>query len=84
MIKIGVKIQLKPEVLDTSGRALLKVFQAKKLPIAGCLYGKYIVLNIEESGEKKALAVAEQTARDILHNDLIETFELEILKPNSL
>ena len=83
MTKIGVKIQLKPEVLDTSGRAILKALQAEKLPVAGCFSGKYIVLLIKESDREKALAVAERAARGMLHNDLTETFQLEALPRES-
>lgn len=78
-IKIGVKIQLKPEVLDTAGRAILKALQAEKLPVSDCQSGKYIVLHIEESDREKALQLAERTARGILHNDLTESFQLEVL-----
>ncbi len=78
-IKIGVKIQLKPEVLDTAGRAILKALQAEKLPVSGCQSGKYIVLHIEESDREKAMQLAERMARGALRNDLTETFQLEIL-----
>lgn len=79
MIKIAVKIQLKKEVLDTRGRVLLKLIQKEHPSIKDCFYGKYIELSIEEKDQKTALTQAEQIAKDLLCNDLIETFELEVL-----
>ena len=80
MIKIAVKIQLKKEVLDTRGRAILKLLQKDKTLVKECRYGKYIELHIDEKDSKKALEQAHELAKNILHNDLIETFELELLK----
>ena len=80
MIKVAVKVQLKKEVLDTRGRALLKLMQKEHPSIKDCFYGKYIELSIEEKDQKKALAQAKQIAQDLLCNDLIESFELEVLK----
>ena len=79
MIKVAVKIQLKKEVLDTKGRALLKLLQKKNPLVKECRYGKYIELYLEEGDSKKALEQAEEMAKNILHNDLIETFNLEVL-----
>ena len=80
MIKVGCKILLKKEVLDTKGRALLKLLQKEDSSVKDCHYGKYIELNIETKNPKQALEKAKALAQKILHNDLIETFELEIIK----
>lgn len=79
MVKVGVKVQFKKEVLDTVGRTLLKLFQNKKWPVESCSYGKYIELSIQETDPQKALDHAHKIAKDILSNDLIETFELEVI-----
>ena len=79
MIKVAVKVQLKKEVLDTRGRTLLKLLQTENPLVKECRYGKYIELHLEEKDSKKALQQADHIAKNILHNDLIETFELEIL-----
>ena len=79
MIKVAVKVQLKKEVLDTRGRTLLKLLRKENPFVKECRYGKYIELHLEEKDSKKALQQADHIARNILHNDLIETFELEIL-----
>lgn len=80
MIKVAVKIQLKKEVLDTRGRAVLKLLQKDNSSVKECRYGKYIELEFEGVDEKKALEQARSMTKDILHNDLIETFQLEVLK----
>lgn len=79
MTKIAVKIQLKKEVLDTRGRTLLKLMQRENFSVQECRYGKYIELCLEEKDPEKALQQAEQIAKNILHNNLIETFDLEVL-----
>ena len=80
MTKIAVKIQLKKEVLDVKGRTLLKLLQKENPLVKECRYGKWIELHLEEKDSKKALKQAEHIANTILCNDLIETFDLELLK----
>ncbi|MCZ0931820.1 MAG: phosphoribosylformylglycinamidine synthase subunit PurS [Oligoflexia bacterium] len=79
MIKVGCKILLKKEVLDTKGRALLKLLQKEDSSVKDCHYGKYIELNIDTKDSQQALKQAKLLAQKILHNDLIESFELEII-----
>lgn len=80
MIKVGVKIQIKKEVLDSEGRALLDVLQSKDSRFKDCHYGKYLELCIEESDEKEALKLAQAEVESWIHNSLIEEFHLEIIK----
>ena len=79
MIKIAVRIQLKKEVLDTRGRSILKRIQKDSPFVRECRYGKYIELSLEGNDPKRALKQAEGIAKDMLCNDLIEHFDLEIL-----
>lgn len=79
MIKVAVKILLKKDVLDVKGRTLLKLLQKESSFVKECRYGKYIELCLEGNDSKKALEQADQIARNILHNDLVETFELELI-----
>ena len=79
MIKIAVKVQLKKEVLDTKGRAILKLLQKENPLVKDCRYGKYIELAFEEKDSKKALKSAESMAKNILSHNLIENFELELI-----
>ena len=79
MTKVAVKVQLKKEVLDTRGRSILKLLYKENSLVKECRYGKYIELHLEEKDSKKALEQVDQIAKNILHNDLIETYELEVL-----
>lgn len=79
MIKIGCKILLKKEVLDSRGRAILKILEKENLQVQDCRYGKYIELTIDTKNSQEALKRAEKLAQNILHNPLVESFELEVL-----
>ena len=79
MIKIGVKIRPREEILDSPGRAILNLLKEKNPTYQDCRFGKYIELSIDCKNEKQALAAAEKSAL-ILHNPLVETFALEIIK----
>ena len=80
MIKVAVKVKPRKEVLDSSGRAIFSLLKNRGFSISACHFGKYLELDIDETDEKKALDIAEKAARDILHNPLVETFEMEIVK----
>ena len=79
MIKVAVRITPKPEVLDTAGRTLQSLLEDKKFPVTACSYGKYIELSLNVTDSKQALKQAKEIAESVLHNKLIETFELEII-----
>ena len=79
MITFALKVKLKKEILDVKGRAILKLLQKESKRAKECRFGKYIELSFDETDPKKARKLAEQMARKILHNDLMESFELEML-----
>ena len=76
-MKIGVRVMPRKEVLDTQGRAVEKTLQNHLKPVLSCRVGKYIVLDIDENTEGKALLKAKDIAEFVLHNPLIETYEIE-------
>lgn len=78
-MKIGVRILPKPEVLDSQGRAVEKTLRNHKYSVDGVKVGKFVVLDVQESDSKVALEKAKDIANFVLHNPLIETFELEVL-----
>ena len=78
MIKVAVKVKPRKEVLDSSGRAVLSLLKNSGLPVSACRVGKYVELHINETDKDKALKIAEAAAKDILHNSLVESFEIEI------
>ena len=80
MIKIAIKIMPKQDILDTAGRTLCSLLKNKKFDISNCSYGKCIELSFDLSDKKQALAQANQMAEEILHNHLVEQFELEVIE----
>ncbi len=78
-MKIGVKVMPRKEVLDTQGRAVEHTLKQNGQKITACQVGRYIVLDLPESNPEKALQMARSMAEIVLHNPLIENFELEKL-----
>jgi phosphoribosylformylglycinamidine synthase PurS subunit len=79
-MKIGVKILMKMEVLDTQGRAVASTLKSHGRAVENCRVGKYVQLEIGETDEGKALSKAKEIAEFVLYNPLIETYELEVVK----
>lgn len=79
-MKIGVKILPRNEVLDSQGRAVEKTLKQNGREVASCRVGKFVVLDVNESSKDKALAKAKEISQFVLHNPLIETFELEVIE----
>ncbi len=81
MTKIGVKILPREVILDVQGRSVGDVLQRKYTgsQIKDCKVGKWIELEFDAS-EEVALKSAQAMAQEILHNPLIEKFELKVLK----
>lgn len=78
-MKIGVKVMPRKEVLDTQGRAVENTLRQHGRRLNTCQVGRYVVLDLPETDEKAALTHAREMAELVLHNPLIETFELERL-----
>jgi phosphoribosylformylglycinamidine synthase subunit PurS len=80
MMKVGVKIMPRLEVLDSQGRAVEKTLETNGRKVGRARVGKYVELDINEASEDKALKKAHEIAEFVLYNPLIETFELEVVK----
>ncbi len=78
-MKIGVKILPKNEVLDSQGRAVETTLKHNGRGVGSVRVGKYVVLDLAETQEAAALAKAKEISQFVLHNPLIETFELEVI-----
>ncbi len=79
MKTVAVRILPRNEVLDTQGRAVQRTLERTGRKLTGCRVGKYIELQLEGSDEQ-VLKEAKEIANFVLHNPLIETYQLEILK----
>lgn len=76
---IGVKILPRKEVLDSQGRAVERTLKHHGKELASCRIGKYVQLEINVSDREQALRHAKEIADFVLHNPLIETYELEVV-----
>jgi phosphoribosylformylglycinamidine synthase PurS subunit len=78
-MKIGVKVMPRKEVLDTQGRAVENTLRQNGKQLNACQVGRYVVLDLPGEDKTKAMASAKDMAEFVLHNPLIETYELEVL-----
>ncbi len=74
-MKIMVKVMPRKEVLDSQGRAVEETLQRLGFKMDQVRIGKCIELEVSGSKEQ-ALAEAKSIAEKVLHNPLIETFEV--------
>lgn len=78
-MKLGVKILPRKEVLDTQGRAVENILKNNGHEVDGCRVGKYVVLEVKANSKEDGKNKAEEMAKNLLCNSLIETFEIEEL-----
>lgn len=78
-MKVAVRILPRSEVLDTQGRAVEKTLKSHQFDLNQCRIGRYVVLDLPASSKDQALSQAKQMAEFVLHNPLIEQYELEVL-----
>lgn len=76
--RIGVKIMPREVILDTQGRAIEQTLKLNAMPEAHCRVGRFVELEFN-AGVEVARKQAEEIARKVLCNPLIETFELKDL-----
>lgn len=76
--RIGVKIMPREVILDTQGRAVEQSLQLNHLSAHSVRVGRFVELELE-GDEKQAMAEAEKITKFVLHNPLIETYELQKL-----
>jgi phosphoribosylformylglycinamidine synthase subunit PurS len=78
-VKATVTVTLKEGVLDPQGKAIAHALGT--LGFAGVRdvrAGKVIVLDLEETDPDRARAIAEDMARKLLANTVIEAFRVEV------
>lgn len=79
-MKFGIKIKMRPVILDTQGRAVEETLQRQGFELKSCKIGKYIEIEVPETDEKAALEKVKKMTEFVLFNPLLETFEIERLK----
>jgi phosphoribosylformylglycinamidine synthase subunit PurS len=78
-MKVVVTVMLKPEVLDPQGRAIQHALNG--LGFAGVndvRAGKVIELDLAETNPEKARAAAQEMARRLLANTVIEGYRVAV------
>ncbi len=79
MTKAVVTVMLKPGVLDPQGRAIGQALHGLGFAGVGEVRaGKVIELELAETDRDAARALAEDMARKLLANTVIESFRVEI------
>jgi phosphoribosylformylglycinamidine synthase len=79
-VKATVTVMLKDGVLDPQGRAINHALGTLGFTgVNEVRQGKVIVLDLAETDPVMAKAVAEEMARKLLANTVIESFRVEVL-----
>ncbi len=78
-MKVGVKIMPRNELLDSQGRAVQKLFTDHGKNVEHVRVGRFVELELSATNRDEALKQAKDMADFVLHNPLIENYELEIL-----
>jgi phosphoribosylformylglycinamidine synthase subunit PurS len=79
-MKVGVRVLLRPEVLDIQGRAVAETLTRSGLNLKDCRVGRYIIVDVDKKNKEEAFEVAKKMAETVLYNPLIETYQLEEIK----
>jgi phosphoribosylformylglycinamidine synthase len=74
-----VKIMPLKDLLDPQGKAVMSGLQKLGISINDVRIGKHIDLQIEAENEAQAREIAEDAARKLLANQVMETFAVSIL-----
>jgi phosphoribosylformylglycinamidine synthase PurS subunit len=80
-MKIVVNVFLKAGVLDSQGKAVHHALESLHFNnVSDVRVGKQIVMNMNESDEKKAMADATKMCEELLANTVIEDYTIELVK----
>ena len=76
---VQVKVMPLKDLLDPQGKAMMGGLQNLGLTsVKDVRIGKHIDLQVEAAGAAEALAVAEEAAKKLLANQVMEVFEIQI------
>ncbi len=77
--RVQVEITLKPTVMDAAGTVINKaVHKLGHTQVTGVHIGKFIVLDIETETSEQAIQIAENTAKELLANPIIEQYACKL------
>ncbi|MGM0506085.1 MAG: phosphoribosylformylglycinamidine synthase subunit PurS [Bacteroidota bacterium] len=79
MYKATITITLRPSILDPQGKAAHQALQNLGMDsIHRVRIGKSIELDIDAADEEKARSIADDAARKLLANEVMEDYRIEI------
>lgn len=82
MYKANVHITLRKSILDPKGKAAHHALQNLGLKsVSSVRIGKFIELDIDAASEKEASEIADSACAQLLANEVMEDYEIEIVKP---
>jgi phosphoribosylformylglycinamidine synthase len=77
---VDVRVSLRPAVLDTQGKAILRGLHAMGYDAVSEVHaGKYFRLAVAAPSRENALEQARSACERLLSNPVIETFSLEVI-----
>lgn len=80
MLEIRIYITLKESILDPQGLTILNALHSLNFnEVEKVRMGKYIQLWIKEEDKEKAKLKVEEMCKNLLVNEVIETYHYEIL-----
>lgn len=80
MYKANVHITLRKSILDPKGKAAHHALHNLGLKSVNSVrIGKFIELDIDASSEDEALEIAESACEQLLANEVMEDYEIELL-----
>lgn len=77
---VQIKVMPLKDLLDPQGKAVLGGLQNLGLgSVADVRVGKHITLQVEAEGEDQAKEIADQAAKKLLANPVMEFYEIEMI-----
>lgn len=77
---IQIKIMLLKELLDPQGKAVLGSLKNLGIhSVQDVRVGKHVTLQIEAASETEAKQIADETAKKLLSNAVMEFYEIEMI-----
>ncbi|WP_456470387.1 phosphoribosylformylglycinamidine synthase subunit PurS [Caminibacter sp.] len=78
-MKVAVNVHLKKGVLDPQGKAVLHALETLGFKdVKDVRVGKQIIIDIDTEDKEKAVKEAEEMAKELLANPVIENYEIEV------
>jgi len=82
MYKANVHVTLRKSILDPKGKAAHHALQNLGLnSVNSVRIGKFIELDIDAASEKEAADIADSACAQLLANEVMEDYKIEIVKP---